>query len=116
MSRYVKDGKVAVLLSWGYGSGWSTWNRNYPNIAFDPFIVECVLEHNQLEGDAKLDHLDVLISKVVEYSKEAYPDACLIGVWALGIEWVPVGEKFRIQEYDGSEAIILESEHRWLIA
>ena len=114
--RYIKDGKVAVLVSYGYGAGWSTWNWDHPNIIFDPFIVECVLEHNQLEGDAKIDHLDVLVPRVEEYGKKAYPGAYLGGVWGLDVTWVPVGEKFRIHEYDGSERVILESEHKWSVA
>ena len=26
MEKIIEDGKVAVLVSKGYGAGWSTWN------------------------------------------------------------------------------------------
>jgi len=40
MTKYIRDGKVAVLYSPGFGAGWSTWNddeyrMSQPN--FDPY-------------------------------------------------------------------------------
>jgi len=42
MNKLVRDGKVAVLYSPDYGSGWYTWNPNNPELLFDPAIVQLV--------------------------------------------------------------------------
>jgi hypothetical protein len=34
----------------------------------------------------------------------------------LTVAWVPVGERFQIDEYDGAESIILEAEEVWIVA
>ena len=38
------------------------------------------------------------------------------GASDLEIRWVPVGSRFRINEYDGSESVVLFEEENWLIA
>jgi hypothetical protein len=38
------------------------------------------------------------------------------GASDLMIEWVPLGVKFRIHEYDGSESLIRDSEEQWFVA
>ena len=30
MNKVIRDGKVAVLYSPGYGAGWYSWNWNHP--------------------------------------------------------------------------------------
>jgi len=34
----------------------------------------------------------------------------------LSIAWLPVGTKFRITEYDGSEGLEYEEEQEWMVA
>ena len=36
---YEKDGKFGVLVSPGYGAGWSTWYKD-PAIAYDKRVIE----------------------------------------------------------------------------
>lgn len=114
--KYIKDGKVAVIVSLGYGAGWGTWNWEYPDIVFDPVLVKMILEHQQLDKGGQSTQLDNFFNRVETYANEKYPGAYLGGAWGLDIEWVPEGEKFRIQEYDGAESIILASEEKWLVA
>jgi hypothetical protein len=45
-----------------------------------------------------------------------YPEVYCGGLEDLVITWVPVGERFRIEEYDGSESLVLESNQRWMTA
>ena len=97
-----EDGRVAVLYSPGFGAGWYTWNREYPQIVFDPAIVRYV---ERQEWD-KLD----------EYMKLKYPDAYLGGMKDLQVAWMPEGTLFRIHEYDGSENIEVKEELDWLVA
>ena len=101
--RVVRDGCVAVLYSPGYGAGWYSWHRK-EELLYDPNIVQMVLEnrHDDIE--------DYVMSK--------YPDDdfYLGGKEELVVEWVPVGEKFRIDEYDGAESVVLASREDWLTA
>jgi hypothetical protein len=103
MNRVIENGKVAVLYSPGFGAGWYSWNECEP-LLFDPVVVEMVRNnrHDEIES----------------YITRAYPDTDVFcgEVKTLTIAWVPVGEKFQIDEYDGAESVILESEEVWITA
>lgn len=101
MDRVIEDGQVAVLVSPGFGAGWYSWHEVIP-LLFDPVVVELVRTDRRTEIEA--------------YVSTTYPDLYCGGVDDLVIEWVPVGERFRISEYDGSETLVLESEHIWVTA
>ena len=42
MDKVIVNGKVAVLYSPSYGSGWYTWNQEFPELIFSPAIVRFV--------------------------------------------------------------------------
>lgn len=46
MEKVIRDGKVAVLYSEGFGAGWSTWNEGMNELVFHPKIVNMVLVKN----------------------------------------------------------------------
>ena len=92
MHKLIKDGKVAVLISPGYGAGWSTWNLDIPEILFDAEIADFILE-------GKVD-------EAKELAESKYPDAYLGGIEGLMVVWLPIGAQFSIDEYDGSESLI----------
>jgi hypothetical protein len=102
MDKVIKDGKVAVLYSPGFGSGWYTWNQEFPELIFSPAIVKLVEQE-------KFDELET-------YMELKYPEVFKGGMMDLEIEWIPVGTEFRIHEYDGSENIELKEELNWLTA
>ena len=104
MEKVIRDGKVAVLYSPGFGAGWSTWSRgDYDNkTLFDPVIVNCVEA-----GD---------FEKLNTYMTLWYPDMYLGGMDSLEIAWLPEGTLFRIHEYDGSESIEIKEELDWMVA
>ncbi len=106
MERYQRDGKVAVLISPGFGSGWSTWNEGYPNLMFDPQIVDLVLNYNGHDVSQRIEAICEI----------KYPDAYLGGVEDLTVMWVNTGERFVVSEYDGSESIKREKDMRWITA
>lgn len=87
MEKVVRDGKVAVLISPNWGTGWFEAGR------FDPVIVH-MLETNASKAALKA------------YCQVKYPDDHLYGLESLEIKWVPEGEYFYIHEYDGSEWIV----------
>lgn len=103
MSRLVRDGKVAVLVSPGYGAGWYTSNKEFPECLFDADIAKIVL--GEVVGNIE----DVAYEK---YGEEFY----LGGFDQLKVEWVLIGDRFRIKEYDGSESLILAEDDDWHIA
>lgn len=104
MDKVIRDGKVAVLYSPGFGAGWSTWSRGeYDNkVLFDPMIVQCVEA-----GD---------FDKLTTYMTLWYPDMYLGGMDSLEIAWLPEGALFRITEYDGSESIEVKEDMDWMVA
>lgn len=102
--KVVRDGNVAVLVSPGFGAGWYTWNQQHPELVFDPIIVNMVLSK-------------VHYHEIESYIEKKYGDDVYTGGASdLDVHWVPVGAKFRIDEYDGSESLILESDEKWMIA
>jgi hypothetical protein len=102
--RMVRDGRVAVLISTGYGAGWSTWNEEYPDMIWDVQVVDLLLQD--------LD-FDQTFAKIKEICAIKYPDAYIGGLDGLRVEWVQQGEKFRVTEYDGSERIEYFSNMDW---
>jgi hypothetical protein len=101
MEKLIRDGKVGVLYSPDYGAGWYTWH-DIEELVFDPSIVEWV-ERQELD-------------KALAYIGLKYPDTYTGALEDLVVAWVPVGERFRIEEYDGAESLVFESEQRWITA
>lgn len=97
MEKVIRDGKVAVVYSEGYGAGWSTWNTELEELVFHPKIVEMVL--NGRKSEINEDWL-------AENLGEEYADVICFGAGNLTIKWVPIGTKFLITECDGAESII----------
>lgn len=103
MERVIRNGMVAVLVSPGFGAGWSTWGGGEWAL-FSPDVVAWV-------EAGKPGDIDNIIA--------ANPDAPAFytgGAKGLEIEWVPVGTQFRIVEYDGSESLITNNDDYWNIA
>lgn len=102
MNKLVRDGRVAVLYSPDYGSGWYTWNADTPEILFDPAIIKLLEEE-------KFDELKTYVTL-------KYPNMYTGGLYELQVAWVPEGKQFRINEYDGAESIELYDNADWFIA
>lgn len=112
---YKKENSTGVLISYGFGAGWSTWNKDYPELAYDKRVIEFWLSH---KDDKKFNH-DVTSyehndanSKVLDFLRSLeYVDddahICLLGWDDIDLEFVPNGQLFRIDEYDGAESIEL---------
>lgn len=95
MEKVIRDGKVAVLVSPGFGSGWYTWNDDYLQLLFHPKLVEMVEQ-------GKADQIDE------EWVKEnlGIENVYCGGAYRLEIHWLPVGTAFTIDEYDGFESLL----------
>lgn len=98
--KYIKDGRVAVAYSPGFGAGWSTWEFNNElteTLLFHPDIINMILSNRQSE---------INTDWLVEHFGEEFKDVYCGGASNLSIKWIPVGTQFRIGEYDGSESVI----------
>lgn len=93
--RYDEQGRVAVLVSRGFGAGWSTWadDGEAEAMLFDSRIVDAVL--------AEQDH-GQLTSLVESLGYGSYTG----GVDGLGVYWLEPGTRFLVKEYDGSESLL----------
>lgn len=108
--RVICDGQVAVLLSPGFGAGWSTWaDPEYmPQILFDPWIVDIILS-DQYKNKEKQQ-------RIKAHCQLKYPGMYLGGLSDLSVQWVPQGTWFRVAEYDGNESIEFKENNDWIMA
>lgn len=106
MEKLVRDGKVGVLVSGGYGAGWYSWH-GIEELLFDPIVI-AMIENPDDDED---------FSSIVNYCHEKYgEDEYFGGVDGLQVVWVEQGRKFFIEEYDGAESIRYENEQCWITA
>ena len=107
-NKVVRDGKVAVLVSPGFGVGWSSWAPTALKelYLFDPTVVAWVEGGKQ--GSVPLAHFAEYAAANKNPDDDAYYDTPFNpgGADNLKIVWVPIGTMFRITEYDGFENII----------
>jgi hypothetical protein len=105
MDKVIRDGKVAVLVSRGYGAGWSTWTDEIETYLFHPKLVQMVEEerHNEITTEWMEQELGLDVS----YTG---------GTDGLEIQWVPIGTKFVIHEYDGHESLRTIDDFYWMTA
>lgn len=93
---YNEVGEVAVLVSGGYGAGWSTWGGGGIEsfLCMDKGLVEL-----HLKGASE--------KEVREYIKiKTSRDKYVGSAWEdIQIKWLPQGTAFIIEEYDGAESI-----------
>lgn len=101
MQKLVKDGSVAVLVSPGFGAGWSTWS-NDPTLCFDKDIIEKILSEE--------------FDEAIEIAESKYPGVYVGGVNQCVVEWIPEGAVFKIDEYDGHETISIVGDNNYLTA
>jgi hypothetical protein len=103
MNRVIERGQVAVLISREFGTGWFSWH-GVDDLIFDPVIVEMV--RNDRHDEIK------------DYVFRAYPDVDIDGcdISSLGVEMVPIGSEFRINECGGAESIVFPEDDYWILA
>lgn len=115
---YDKDKKnFAVLISIGYGAGWSTWNDS--KLAYDKKVVEFWLQHK--DNKKWMETVNIWNEPESDSHKEArefftsigYDEPYMGGFHNIIMKWVPIGSKWVINEYDGFEKLVLESDIKW---
>jgi hypothetical protein len=105
MNKVIQYGRVAVIYSPGWGSGWSTENPNHPECMFDPETVAWV--ENNFVGP--MPDFAAKWGECFNYHAAEAQE--------LLIFWVPVGSLFRVNNYDGSEGVeVFNAEKNWFTA
>jgi hypothetical protein len=99
-----KNGKVAVLYSPDYGAGWSSWSggTQKSQLCMDARLVNAFIQGGD-EAAARM-------------AESLFPDFYTGGSEGLTVKWIPEGTAFRIEEYDGSESIVLLDESNYFVA
>lgn len=93
MDKVIRDGKVAVLVSYGYGAGWYSWNEDHKELLFSPKVVAMVEsgKRDKINDEWVEENLGI--------------DIYTGGAYQLTIEWLQEGTPFTIEEYDGCESL-----------
>ena len=94
MEKVIRNGKVAVIYSGGFGAGWYSWNTDNKELLFHPKLVEMIENKMQSEIDTEWVENELGI-----------PNVFCGGAENLYIVWLEEGTAFIIDEYDGSESI-----------
>jgi len=100
--KTIKDGKVAVVVSRGFGASFSASMLdpdNQERALFDPTIVALV------QQGATWD-------KIRQAAELLYGSEVILAtaVSRLEVVWLPEGTSFLISEYDGAEYIVSEDD------
>ena len=100
--KYERDGKIAVLISPGFGAGWSTWfDGDQQQAAMDRRLVEHVLAGGKIDQE--------ITAEVFGPDDHRY----IGGGGNVEVEWVEKGKHFYIHEYDGNERIVSDADLIW---
>lgn len=110
--KVIRDGKVAILYSPGYGAGWYSW-IGIKECLTDPTIVALVEEKNTATTEAGR-HL-AIINEIERLAESKWPNHYYDGARDLKIYWLEADTVFRIEEYDGSERVVTGDNCEWII-
>jgi hypothetical protein len=94
MKKVIRNNKVAVLISHGFGAGWYTSNEEQEVLLYHPKLVDMVEQNraNEINEEWVLENLKI---------KNVYCG----GAEDLQIHWITVGTSFSVDEFDGAESL-----------
>ena len=124
---YTDKGDLLVLVSVGYGSGWSTDPYMHKNVSrrllmdsrivrffYDTYIAPLIGKPRSCGCCSLLCQCRPDKAPMEKLLKElGLPDVDLGGLRDLEIQSVPANKQFRVQSYDGAESITLFDPPSW---
>lgn len=90
-----------VIYSPGYGAGWSTWGDRQS--ALDQELAQAIVDKKSID-------------EINQIAEKNWPGQYKGGLAKAKVECLAEGTRFRIEEYDGHESIILFSDDTYLVA
>jgi hypothetical protein len=107
--KVIRNGMVAVLYSPGYGGAWSSWQHEdkiSEFVTFDRRLVEAA------ECGASDNEVGTMLEEI--FGTEFYISTS--GWSDIKIQWLPIGTRFEITQYDGSESIRVFDDSEYYVA
>lgn len=102
---YNENGEVGILISRGFGAGWSTCDYNHGyDIAMDKRIIEKWLT------SPNSDEMKEFLNSI------GYEGIYMGGYKNLYLEFIEPGTLFYIDEYDGAESLVTQNDNRFCMA
>lgn len=98
---------MKLLISPGYGAGWSTWNCS--EMATDKDLIEL------FENGCTYEEMEKLCIEK-NYTDGYGGPPYMGGFQQLKVVEVPRGAPYRINEYDGAESVEVFNPDKWLVA
>ena len=104
---YNDKGEIGILVSYGYGAGWSSWSEYGIKLAVDKRIIEKFNEH--IDDDEWRREIDSFHDNDIKtefqnfLSSIGYDNVYLGGLKDCKLVFVPKESAVRITEYDGNE-------------
>jgi hypothetical protein len=99
MEKLIRDNKVGVLISSGFGSGFHSTGIPL-EVIFNPDLI-LLIENNKFK-------------EAITFFEEKWPNLDTYAIPDLEVVWVPVNSKFVIHEYDGLETIVYYEDMKWI--
>jgi len=87
MEKVIRNNEVAVLISYGHGAGWYSWNTKHQELLYHPKLVEMVEQNraNEINECWVLENLKI-------------SDVYCGGAIDLQIHWLTIGTAFEVDE------------------
>ena len=104
---YNDKGEIGILVSYGYGAGWSSWSEYGIKLAVDKRIIEKFNEH--IDDDEWCREIGSFHDNDIQtefqnfLSSIGYDNVYLGGLKDCKLVFVPKGSAVRITEYGGNE-------------
>ncbi len=93
--------QVGVLVSQGYGIGWSSYS---------PLVNPCDKEL------VKAFEEELPEESIIAIAERLYPSVYTGGLLKCVVEYVPQGTIFKIEEHDGYETLEINYDKSWRVA
>jgi len=102
VEKLVRNGRVAILISPSYGSGWYTWNDPRKKwMLWHKDIVRAIED----EDFEKAKEIAKKVNQELSGDNDDDSDLYLGALRELQIVWLPKGTLFEVLEYDGNEVL-----------
>jgi hypothetical protein len=88
-----------VLVSAGFGAGWSTWNTEWDGCATDAGLVALV-EAEDFSG-------------AIAYAEYKWEGCYTGGLRDCYVVEVAAGDLYQVREYDGAETLVVFDPEKW---